>query len=274
MSGSRRLSADLPASNSGVSMNKFVALVIVAVLAGCSTPSATMNKISLGMTKGEVVKALGQPESTRATQNTEFMIYTLRERLDGRPFVDITPHEVLGQYYVRLTRGHVDAYGQVGDFDSTHVPEQKLDIDVTSHGAPVTWQSAQTEQPPQPNGYDLAMQAGGVALSNKDYQAASASFQQATAMRPNSQQAWTGLGMAYGMLHEFPLALYAARKSVEIDSTQPLPLASLACIYAALGDTNKYVETLEKVRQIDPAIAEGAAEFVREETAKKTENSH
>jgi len=253
-------------------MNKFFTLVIVAVLAGCATPSANMNKVSIGMTKDQVVKALGQPESTRATQNTEFMIYTLRERLDGRPFVDITPHEVLGQYYVRLTGGRVDAYGQVGDFDSTHVPEQKVDIDVTSKGAPVTWQSAQTEQPPQPDGFDLAMQAGGINLSNKDYQAASASFQQATAMRPSSQQAWTGLGMAYGMLHEFPLALYAARKSVELDPSQPLPLASLACIYAALGETNKYAETLEKVRQIDPAIAEGAAEFVKEER-QKAENS-
>lgn len=107
-------------------------LVILAagMLMGCATGASNMNRVSIGMTKSQVVEVLGQPESTRATQGTEYMIYTLRDRMGGRPFVDIAPHEILSQYYVRLTGGHVDAYGQVGDFDSTHVPEQKLDVNV------------------------------------------------------------------------------------------------------------------------------------------------
>jgi hypothetical protein len=33
-------------------------------------------------------------------------------------------------YYVRLKAGVVDAYGRVGDFDSTKIPETKQTIDV------------------------------------------------------------------------------------------------------------------------------------------------
>jgi tetratricopeptide (TPR) repeat protein len=253
-------------------MRSYIALFVSLALAGCVSSTAHLNSVSIGMTKPEVIQAMGQPTSTRGSSNVEYLMY----HLASQPWIARAAAYKQGvtgygedEYYVRLINGRVDAYGEQGDFDSTHIPEQKLDVDVNMRGTPVIQQSP---QPEQPTGFDLAMQAGGINLSNKDYQAASASFQQATAMRPSSQQAWTGLGMAYGMLHEFPLALYAARKSVDLDPSQPLPLASLACIYAALGDTNKYVETLERVRQMDPAMAEGAAEFVREE-AKKAENS-
>jgi hypothetical protein len=32
-------------------------------------------------------------------------------------------------YFVRLVGGNVDAYGQVGDFDSTKDPKMKIDLD-------------------------------------------------------------------------------------------------------------------------------------------------
>src|SRR5437879_2398144 len=96
-------------------MKSRLAIFTVVVLAGCTTGSSNMNRVSIGMTKAEVVRVLGQPESTSGSQGSEYMIYTLRDRLDGRPFVDLMPHEVLGHYYVRLTGGRVDAYGSTGE---------------------------------------------------------------------------------------------------------------------------------------------------------------
>jgi hypothetical protein len=137
MSGSRRFPSAFRRFNQEKRVRKFFVLVLSAMgLVGCATGSSHMNQVSIGMTKADVVNVLGAPESTRATGQTEYMIYTLRDRMGGRPFVDPAPYQVLSQYYVRLTGGRVDAYGQVGDFDSTHVPEQRLDVDVNVHGSP------------------------------------------------------------------------------------------------------------------------------------------
>jgi tetratricopeptide (TPR) repeat protein len=260
-------------------MRYCIAALVGLFAVGCATAPSDLNKVSMGMTKQQVIAAVGNPTSVRATQGVEYMIYHCREVSVGRQYFmarEGISGEMEADYYVRLVNGLVDAYGKQGDFDSTHIPEQKVDIDVNMHGT-VQPSVSDTQPSPTPKTQPLIvdlLQAGKTALANKDYKSASDSFQLATSIFPDSQEAWTGLGMAFGMLHDFPSALFAARKSVELDPTKPLPLASLACIYAALGETNKYVETLEKVRVMDPAIAEGAEEFVKEEAAKKAESTH
>jgi hypothetical protein len=86
----------------------------LAVVGGTGT-SAKMNRVSLGMTKKEVISAIGNPDSMSASGDTEFLIYHLA-----------SPKELvasqLRQYFVRIKEGKVDAYGEKGDFDSTKNP--------------------------------------------------------------------------------------------------------------------------------------------------------
>ena len=254
-------------------MRYCIASFVSLALAGCVSSTAHLNSVSIGMTKPEVIQAMGQPTSTRGSSNVEYLMY----HLASQPWIARAAayHQGVagygeGEYYVRLVNGRVDAYGEQGDFDSTHIPEQKLDVDVQMHGNNY---SPPSNRPAQVTTFDSDMQAGQTAMTNKDYEGAAVWYQQATAINPYSQQAWTGLASSKGMAHDFPSALYAAKKSVALDSSQPAPLAVLACIYMAIGETNKYDETLEMLREIDPAAADVTVEFLREEK-EKTESAH
>jgi hypothetical protein len=81
-------------------------LAVVAafgLLMGCA---ADMNRVKLGMTKDQVIAAIGSPSSTSAMDNTEYLKYQM---CSDWIFTD--------RYYVRLTDGKVDAFGRVGDFN-------------------------------------------------------------------------------------------------------------------------------------------------------------
>ena len=75
------------------------------LLVGCATASK-MNSVSLGMTRDQVVGAIGDPSSTSEMGNTQYLKYQLTS---DWIFTD--------RYYVRLTDGRVDAFGRVGDFN-------------------------------------------------------------------------------------------------------------------------------------------------------------
>ena len=95
-------------------------LILVVFLASCATPpSHKMNRLSVGMTKSEVLDAMGKPSSTASPgKGVEFLRY--REFYDGGNYY-IT-------YFVRLVDGRVDSYGETGDFDSTKDPTLDLNI--------------------------------------------------------------------------------------------------------------------------------------------------
>ena len=81
-------------------------LAVVAafgLLMGCAS---NMNHVSLGMTRDQVIGALGAPSSTSAINNMEYLKYQL---CSDWIFPD--------RYYVRLADGKVDAFGRVGDFN-------------------------------------------------------------------------------------------------------------------------------------------------------------
>lgn len=103
--------------------NIFIFLVLVVFAAGCAT-AHRMNSVQLGMTKQEVITAIGNPASTSATKGVEYMNYRFSET-DDHAFLGITT-----LYFVRLIDGKVDAYGRTGDFDSTKIPEHKTTIDL------------------------------------------------------------------------------------------------------------------------------------------------
>ena len=82
-----------------------------------------MNKVQIGMTKSEVIKAIGNPASVSAKDDNEYLNYSLSET-DDQAFEGITV-----PYYVRLINGRVDSYGRLGDFDSTQKPTIKIETD-------------------------------------------------------------------------------------------------------------------------------------------------
>lgn len=98
-------------------------LLSIVLLAGCAT-AHKMNQISIGMTKQQVIEALGQPVSTSAKPGIEYLNYRFSETNDPRLYGYTTP------YFVRIVDGKVESYGRLGDFDSTKVPETKSTIDL------------------------------------------------------------------------------------------------------------------------------------------------
>lgn len=103
----------------------FVSLLSLGFV-GCATTSA-INNVSLGMTKVEVIKTIGTPNSISAKDNVEYLRYNfaplIREPDDFRHFYD---------YFVRLVNGKVESYGKVGDFDSTKNPAADINLNVKS----------------------------------------------------------------------------------------------------------------------------------------------
>jgi hypothetical protein len=80
-----------------------VSVLALGMLIGCAS---SMNHVKLGMTKDEVVGALGPPSSTSGIYNMEYLKYQL-----------CTDWIFTDRYFVRLTDGKVDAFGRVGDFN-------------------------------------------------------------------------------------------------------------------------------------------------------------
>ncbi|SPD71947.1 exported hypothetical protein [uncultured Desulfobacterium sp.] len=110
-------------------LKTFIGLLAVFLVTACATSSKKLNKLSVGMSKVEVVQILGTPESTSATRGVEFLTYSLRERI-ARPGEAIAPISILEKYSVKLVDGKVESYGRLGDFDSTKPFETKHEIDV------------------------------------------------------------------------------------------------------------------------------------------------
>jgi hypothetical protein len=118
-----------PSKGVGV-MKAYLGLAAIILVIGCATSASNLNKVSRGMSKAEVVELLGEPESTAAKQDVEFLVYSLRERI-ARPGEAMLPMSVLGKYFVRLVNGKVESYGRLGDFDSTLPPKTRHEIDLT-----------------------------------------------------------------------------------------------------------------------------------------------
>jgi len=121
----------------------------VLSLAGCITPGsqAKLNHVSVGMTKSDVIAVMGNPISTSATDGTEYMIYELSGGTDTGTAAVCAGAGLItygiayavpscrggskDDFFVRLAGGKVDAYGKVGDFDSTKNPEQTVNVNKT-----------------------------------------------------------------------------------------------------------------------------------------------
>jgi outer membrane protein assembly factor BamE (lipoprotein component of BamABCDE complex) len=93
----------------------FSYLLVLLLLTGCAT-AKKINRVSIGMSKSQVIQLMGRPSSTSAKGNIEYLIYKLSETDDHAWYGIYT------DYFVKLINGHVDSYGKLGDFDSTKDP--------------------------------------------------------------------------------------------------------------------------------------------------------
>jgi outer membrane protein assembly factor BamE (lipoprotein component of BamABCDE complex) len=100
-------------------MKALLTIMLCLLLTGCAT-STKINQLSLGMNKLEVIKVMGQPVSTSASQGTEYLNYKLSETDDDAFMGVSTP------YAVCLKDGKVVSYGRHGDFEN--VQQQPTEV--------------------------------------------------------------------------------------------------------------------------------------------------
>jgi outer membrane protein assembly factor BamE (lipoprotein component of BamABCDE complex) len=104
-------------------MFKIIFLVsAIGFLSSCAT-AGKMNNLSLGMTKEEVRKTMGNPASTKAADSNEVFVYRLSETSD-EAFWGIE-----SEFWCVFTEGKLSSYGRPGDFGTTGIPTQKLIIE-------------------------------------------------------------------------------------------------------------------------------------------------
>ena len=103
-------------------MNLRIAILaaVFTVVAGCAT-AHKINNVQVGMTKEQVMTTMGKPASVSAKGGVEYLNYSLSET-DDQAWYGITV-----PYYVRLVNGVVDAFGRMGDFDSTKTPTVRIE---------------------------------------------------------------------------------------------------------------------------------------------------
>lgn len=95
-------------------------LIVAGLTISCATPGSSLSKpdlsrISIGMSKQEVVAELGDPHDVAQKGDVEYFSYNFDHPFDGRP-------AIVDSYYVRFVDGRVESYGRKGDFDSTKDP--------------------------------------------------------------------------------------------------------------------------------------------------------
>ena len=88
--------------------------IVAVLLVGCATSqSLNLSSISVGMDKQKVIALKGEPFRVAAIDGLEYFIYRgfdLNPLLDGNGTFEA---------FIRFKDGKVEAYGRLGDFDST-----------------------------------------------------------------------------------------------------------------------------------------------------------
>jgi hypothetical protein len=90
-----------------------ILLIAGALLAGCAT-SAALNNLHIGMDRSQVIALLGQPDSTSAQANVEYLTYYLAISTNEGPARD-------QPYLVRLVDGKVESFGRLGQLNDLYL---------------------------------------------------------------------------------------------------------------------------------------------------------
>jgi hypothetical protein len=79
-----------------------VPALIAAATLGCAD-SARLNQVHIGMTRAEIISLFGQPDSTSAQANIEYLTYYLMNE---------THYQSEQPYFIRLVDGKVESFGR------------------------------------------------------------------------------------------------------------------------------------------------------------------
>ncbi len=113
-------------------------VAVMLMLSACAVAAGSIektNKLSIGMTKAEVLEIMGKPDATRATANLEFLTYHERTKPIAN-YIDclLDPQQQSCgkevEFLVRLVNSRVDAYGMAGDFDLTKDPAADINLSI------------------------------------------------------------------------------------------------------------------------------------------------
>jgi hypothetical protein len=106
MSGHFNLIASGPGFFYGRGMQRLLLLLLLcAGLAGCVSMASRLDKIKIGMSREEVIKIMGKPESTMQSLQGEILRYQLNESIN-----DWMP----ATYYIYIANGKVKQFGRMG----------------------------------------------------------------------------------------------------------------------------------------------------------------
>jgi hypothetical protein len=90
-----------------------ILLLVGALLVGCAT-SAALNNLHIGMDRSQVIALLGQPDSTSAQANVEYLTYYLAIDTQEGPARD-------QPYLVRLVDGKVESFGRMTQLNDLYL---------------------------------------------------------------------------------------------------------------------------------------------------------
>lgn len=97
------------------------ALVIVTLcMVGCVSAAKKLNGVSMGMSKLQVIDVMGDPDSTKAQNGKEFLVYMLASNARSDLIAKME------EYWVVLDQGRVVSYGKAGDFGTAQDPTNRI----------------------------------------------------------------------------------------------------------------------------------------------------
>ncbi len=118
---------------------KYVVIFLSIFLVACVSTAKKLNAVSVGMTKAQVIDALGVPDETSGANNVEYLVYELRKAPGaatqtacgvGGVYTLGLAYLIKGcrysdnDYFVHLQDGKVIAYGRIGDLNVTQKAEE------------------------------------------------------------------------------------------------------------------------------------------------------
>ncbi|MGB3479163.1 MAG: tetratricopeptide repeat protein [bacterium] len=104
----------------------------------------------------------------------------------------------------------------------------------------------------KPDDLDALYFTGEILVRKKDYKAATRYFERATQIKDDDLYAWFYLGVCYMKLKKYEQAIHALENKVlHIDPAYVSAMQNLAFIYRELGDNQKSLDYLERVKQIN-----------------------
>lgn len=120
----------------------------------------------------------------------------------------------------------------------------------------IQYTTAANHSTPESSEIDNLLKEGRVALANTNSAHATEVFQRVTVLDPSLPAGWVGVGAAYMFSRDFPAALFSYKTAIHLDSNNASAWLGLAATYHVLKQDDLSKQAFEKLRAIDPAMAE------------------